>query len=1011
MGKFKFHFKNNLDYQDKAIKSTVDLLKGSIRKKSKYTINNRNISDIAYGENIEAYANGLEIGVDEMSKNLEDIQKNNGLVFDEEVKKNCIIPKDFTIEMETGTGKTYVYIKTALELSKKYGLKKFIIVVPSVAIREGVKKTLEITKEHFSKEYDPYNYFVYDSNKFSDIKGFGESKNIQIMVINIDAFNSKKNRRIYEEQESTDGNRPIDIIKQAKPIVIIDEPQSVLGKLGKDAIKELNPLMIFRYSATHKERTFDLYKLDAIDSYRQGLVKEIIVNSIEVDEDFNEPYMYFISAKEGQAKLILNIKSKNKYIRSTRTVKQNDRLIDITNNTKYEGYFIKNIGFEKGKEFIEISHINKKLTKENREFGGVESDIIKRFQIRQTIKEHLLKEIEYRKTDENRGRIKVLSLFFIDRVSNYVTYENSKRKKNGKFAKMFEEEYKKVFDELYNEKYRKLTSENFKILNKLKHQEISKIHDGYFSMDKKASFKDNYSLNKNGDYNLTTKDESTFDLIMKDKEKLLSLDNPLRFIFSHSALKEGWDNPNVFQICTLNETKSEMKKRQEIGRGLRLAVDEFGRRIEEGGKRNINRLTVMVNESYEEFTDGLQKEYEKDGVVFGVIQGDSFSNLPSSNKEEFKIGNEKSREIFDYLKKEGYLNKENKPSNKYKEDLLNGVFKLPKELDNERKEVIKILDKLTTKIVKDGHEKERISINEKAITNPEFKKLWNKIKHKTKYKFKIDSKKLIDKGIKAIKNIDIDELILLSKQSKIVIDDDGMSNDKARATGKEKINKPYFPNILLELQNTTNFSRNDIAKILSKSDVISELRKNPEKFLLEVSKRLNIAMNEYLMEEECIKYIKLGDDKCYVQENIFQETLEIFNDYIVESIGNKSIYSKFEYDSIIEQEFAKNLEKDENVVLYTKLPKEFKIDTPIGNYNPDWAIVYKTLSEEIKIYFIIETKGTLDKFKRRGSENYKIECAKKHFFALNEGVEENDKIHYEVARNHNDFEKIAIRKS
>ncbi|MFA6878465.1 MAG: DEAD/DEAH box helicase family protein, partial [Fusobacterium sp.] len=950
-------------------------------------------------------------GVDEMSKNLEDIQKNNGLVFDEEVKKNCIIPKDFTIEMETGTGKTYVYIKTALELSKKYGLKKFIIVVPSVAIREGVKKTLEITKEHFSKEYDPYNYFVYDSNKFSDIKGFGESKNIQIMVINIDAFNSKKNRRIYEEQESTDGNRPIDIIKQAKPIVIIDEPQSVLGKLGKDAIKELNPLMIFRYSATHKERTFDLYKLDAIDSYRQGLVKEIIVNSIEVDEDFNEPYMYFISAKEGQAKLILNIKSKNKYIRSTRTVKQNDRLIDITNNTKYEGYFIKNIGFEKGKEFIEISHINKKLTKENREFGGVESDIIKRFQIRQTIKEHLLKEIEYRKTDENRGRIKVLSLFFIDRVSNYVTYENSKRKKNGKFAKMFEEEYKKVFDELYNEKYRKLTSENFEILNKLKHQEISKIHDGYFSMDKKASFKDNYSLNKNGDYNLTTKDESTFDLIMKDKEKLLSLDNPLRFIFSHSALKEGWDNPNVFQICTLNETKSEMKKRQEIGRGLRLAVDEFGRRIEEGGKRNINRLTVMVNESYEEFTDGLQKEYEKDGVVFGVIQGDSFSNLPSSNKEEFKIGNEKSREIFDYLKKEGYLNKENKPSNKYKEDLLNGVFKLPKELDNERKEVIKILDKLTTKIVKDGHEKERISINEKAITNPEFKKLWNKIKHKTKYKFKIDSKKLIDKGIKAIKNIDIDELILLSKQSKIVIDDDGMSNDKARATGKEKINKPYFPNILLELQNTTNFSRNDIAKILSKSDVISELRKNPEKFLLEVSKRLNIAMNEYLMEEECIKYIKLGDDKCYVQENIFQETLEIFNDYIVESIGNKSIYSKFEYDSIIEQEFAKNLEKDENVVLYTKLPKEFKIDTPIGNYNPDWAIVYKTLSEEIKIYFIIETKGTLDKFKRRGSENYKIECAKKHFFALNEGVEENDKIHYEVARNHNDFEKIAIRKS
>ena len=820
-----------------------------------------------------------------------------------------------------------------------------------------------------------------------------------------------KNRRIYEVQEHTEGNKPIDIIKETNPVVIIDEPQSVVGNStpskpskGVEAIKALNPSLILRYSATHRARTYDIYKLSAVDAYQKGLVKEIVVNSVIVDEDFNEPYIYVadIDREKKQAKLRLNVKQKNQYVRKIKTVKQDDDLGVVTGNSKYDGFKVLEIGFKEKNEYIKIRNLSTPLDLvDNREFGSTDSDEIKRFQIRQTIKEHLEKEVKYRIANKTRGRIKVLSLFFIDKVDNYVSYKGNERVRNGKFAKMFEEEYPKVFNEIYN---KTTNSEEFEVLNELKKQDISTIHDGYFSKDKATTFTE-YKVDNDGEYKLTSKDEDTFDLIMRDKEKLLSLETPLRFIFSHSALKEGWDNPNVFQICTLNETKSKIKKRQEIGRGLRLAVDEFGRRIEEGSQRQINKLTVMVNESYEEFTETLQNEYEEAGIKFGIVESDTFAQLPSKVGEV--IGGEKSILVYNYLNENGYLDKSGELNDKFKKEVTDEIFHLPEELKEDEQIIIEKLIKLARKLdIKDGHEKRVISKNKKLITSPEFLELWERIKYKTRYEFTIDQNKLIKMGVESLKDLDIDRINIISKKAKIKIESEGITQGSTQTTATQSIRKEEFPNILLELQNSTNYSRNDIAKILVESGKLGEIRKNPERFILEVSKRLNMALNEYLMTEDCIRYVKLGDSDCYVQENIFEDTIEVFDKYIVES-KEKSIYPAFEYDSKIEKEFAEELEKDENIVLYTKLPSTFVVGTPLGNYNPDWAIVYK-VEDSYKVYFVIETKGSLDELERKGKENYKIRCAIKHFEALNK-ENQDKKIVYKVADNYKTFEKIGLK--
>ena len=590
----KLKFNPNLKYQDEAVKSVIDLFEGQNSMLSYFTVSGQQTIN-STGQGV---GNKIDISASDILENLRKVQKYHKIAPSESLSENHL---DFNIEMETGTGKTYVYLKTIFELNKIYGFTKFIIVVPSVAIKEGVYKTIEITRDHFKGLYDNviYNSFVYDSSKLEQIRNFATDSNIEIMIINIDAFNksftdpSKETKAniIHRENDRLSGYKPIELIQETNPIVIIDEPQSVMGGKGEKAVKSLNPLCTLRYSATHKEIQNLIYKLDAVDAYEMNLVKQIEVAGFESQDFHNKAYMKLISTNNKKSPITAKIeidKLMNGSIkRKTVTVKQGDDLFDISGRRDvYENYIVDEIYCEEGNEYVSFTQKDE-ILRIGKIFGDMDDLVIKRAQIRKTIEEHFDKELSL-----NEKGIKVLSLFFIDKVANYRQYDEDGNPIKGPYAKIFEEEYEKV---IRKPKYNTL-------IEKIEHVPVEEVHNGYFSVDKKGKVKDSRETKK-GKLRANKDDESTFNLIMRDKEKLLSFDSNLKFIFSHSALKEGWDNPNVFQICTLNETSSTMKKRQEIGRGLRLCVNQDGERIKDN---NINILTVMANESYSDFAKKLQ---------------------------------------------------------------------------------------------------------------------------------------------------------------------------------------------------------------------------------------------------------------------------------------------------------------------------------------------------------------------------------------------------------------------
>lgn len=565
---------------------------------------------------------------------------------------------NFTVEMETGTGKTYVYLRTIYELNKHYGFTKFVIVVPSVAIREGVYKSLQITKEHFDELYNrtPLEYFIYDSQKLDKVRNFATATTIQVMIINIDAFRKSfedpekedKANVIHRTNDRLNGYRPIEFIQQTNPIVIIDEPQSVdTTPKSKEAIASLNPLCTLRYSATHVDKYNMVYRLDAVDAYNQKLVKKIEVMSVRSEESFNVPYIKLVEVKEGKAKIELDVETRGKVKRTTKTVKYGDDLYDISGERElYRGYIVEQIDWTEGNESIEV---NGHYLRVGDVIGDIDDDTIKRYQIRKTIEEHLDKELRLRP----RG-IKVLSLFFIDKVANYRDYDKDGNPIKGKYAIMFEEEYKKL---IQKPKYRTLFNDIDVDMD------VEKVHNGYFAQDKKGRLKDTKGN--------TEADTDVYNLIMKDKERLLSLDEPLRFIFSHSALREGWDNPNVFQICTLKDSAGTyVSRRQEIGRGLRLAVNQNGERVQD---YNVNTLTVMANESYEEFVASLQKEIEEEtGVTFGKFEKHVFAKLvyiDPDTEEPVQMGYELSAKLYEELKQYDYIDENGKAKPSLKEAL------------------------------------------------------------------------------------------------------------------------------------------------------------------------------------------------------------------------------------------------------------------------------------------------------------------------------------------------------
>jgi len=858
----------------------------------------------------------------------------------------------FSVEMETGTGKTYVYLRTIFDLSRKYGFKKFVIVVPSVAIREGVLKNLEITKDHFKALFNniEYEYFVYDSQKINRLRQFAVSNSIQIMVINIDAFNKKDIAVIFKENDKLSGRQPIEFITATNPIVIIDEPQSVDNTpKAQEAIRSLNPLCTLRYSATHRNLYNHVYKLDPIKAYEMRLVKQIVVAEAKGANTFNAAYAKLAevdNTKGITAKIVIHENRPGGVREKTVKVKQGADLFVLSGEREAyrDGYVVSEITAEPGNEFVGFS--NGRILRLGEEQGGIREDLMK-VQIRNTIRKHLEKELQVK----DKG-IKVLSLFFIDRVANYRAYDEEGKPTKGKFALWFEEHYNEL---IAQERFRGLLS-----------YPVAQLHDGYFSQDKKGVLKDTRGNSE--------ADEDTYTKIMRNKEQLLSLDEPLRFIFSHSALREGWDNPNVFQICTLNETASILKKRQEIGRGLRLPVNQLGERVFD---ENLNKLTVVANESYEDFARSLQKEYEEDcGVTFGKIPITGFARITRVvDGEESMLGREASEKIWNAARAKGYLDGEGRITGAFKPG-PGFVFDIGEGFRDVEHKVLEVMEswRVERHIKKDEDERP-LRINKQVFVDPEFKKLWDRIKLKTTYSVEYSTEVLASRAIEAIRKMEKIEPVRISyREALLNAAYKGIDTAEIRSSITDIAFAGVLPDVIAYVQKETELTRSTIARILIESGRLAEFAVNPQRFMDAVVGILKRELHRLMIDG--IKYEKIADQEWSMR--LFEDK-EIIS-YLTNRLEvKKSVYDAVVYDSEIERKFAEELDRREDIKLFVKLPGWFKVETPIGEYNPDWAILKH---DDTVLYLVRETKGTKDFEKLRNAEAEKIRCGRRHFEAL-----------------------------
>lgn len=1030
----KLKFKNQ-QFQTDAVDAVVDLFKGQEKLTSTFEIST-NQQSLFDGLGV---GNKIDISAGTLLENMNEVQRRNNLAETDDIVDAYGNPRfSFCVEMETGTGKTYVYTKTIFELHKRYGFTKFIIVVPSVAIREGVYKSFEITKEHFENAYDnvPCRYFIYNSSKLSDVRQFATSSNIEIMIINIDAFKKAENI-INQAQDKLNGETAMRYIQDTNPFVIIDEPQSVDNTdKAKEAIASLHPSCVLRYSATHRERINLLYRLTPVDAYQMGLVKQICVSSNTVANDFNKPYIRLISVSNDngfRAKIEMDVQAKGGTVaRKQITVKPNDDLFLLSGEREmYDGYSVAGIDCTPGFESVEFS--NTETVMLGKAIGGVDENIIKEAQIKRTIKAHLDKELRYREQG-----IKVLSLFFIDEVKKYRTADGEK----GIYAQMFE----RCYTELMN-------SPRYESLKEQFPHDVTAVHNGYFSQDKKGVFKDT-----KGD---TTADYDTYNTIMRDKEWLLSFDCPLRFIFSHSALKEGWDNPNVFQICTLIDQKSTFTCRQKVGRGLRLCVNQNGDRIED---KNINILHVMANESFAEFAETLQKEIETEtGVKFGTLQIGLFSGMVYTEKKTvektitreqaetvvealknsgaiteagkvdtakaeivvpkelepvkeqiFKVIEEQkttaveeivgktyteevevektlsyddAKEIVTHFENKGYVSKTGKIKDTMKEALLHGTLDLPKKFEAARERLESIVNKANTSVpIRDDSKEVIVRLNKQVMLSPEFMELWGKIKQKTAYRVEINTDELIENCVKDLAEMPhIPKARLIQQTAAVDIQNAGVTYAETEFR-TEDLENTYssLPYILGIISEETLIKKSTVAEIIKRSGRAQDFLNNPQSFMeqcLDIIKR-----NRHALAIDGIKYVKLDGKEYYAQE-IFDSAELVANlDRNAVKVEH-SVYDHIIYDSsTIEKPFALALDHDPDVKMFFKIPDRFKIDTPIGTYNPDWAVLWEKNGEQ-KLYFIMETKGTTSLFDLRSPEKLKIQCGMAHFKALDNGLE------------------------
>jgi type III restriction enzyme len=871
-----------------------------------------------------------------------------------------------------------------------------MIVVPSVAIKEGVYKTLEITQDHFKSLYSgqPFDYFLYDSSKLGQVRNFATSPTIQIMVVTVGAINKKDVNNLYKDSEKTGGEAPIDLIRATQPVLIVDEPQSVDGELGngkgKQALDDMNPLCVLRYSATHVVKHNMVYRLDAVDAYERKLVKQIEVASMEVEGGHNKAFVRFLSASNTRgsitAKVELDVQRNGKVSRETVTVQDGYDLEETTGREIYRDVRIGEIRVG-GDALLEVKTPgSEEFLRPSQAIGDVDPDGIKRLMIRKTITEHLEKE----KRLAPLG-IKVLSLFFIDAVQHYRSYDEDGNPVKGKYALVFEEEHRRAaklpdFKSLFEGI--DLTSD------------AEEVHGGYFSIDKKVfSPFEERQLKKSATNEAVESDH--YNLIMKEKEKLLSFDTKLKFIFSHSALKEGWDNPNVFQICTLRDIGTERERRQTIGRGLRLAVKSKG---EDTGHRvrgfEINTLTVIATESYEEFAENLQKEIEKDtGIRFGIVEKHQFASIPVTKEDgsSARLGFEESAAIFQHLEAKGYVDAKGRVQDALKTALKSGKVELPEAFQAHHVAIKDILRKLAGRLdIKNAAERVKVNTRAAVLSGDEFRSLWDRIKHKTTYRVQFDNEKLIQDCTKAIS-----EAAPISK-ARMRIRKAGLSIGQSGVEAKERDKNSssivtieegdiVLPDVITDLQDRTQLTRRSIVEILRKSNRLADFKRNPQAFIELLGETINRTKRQALIGG--IRYQRIGEEAYYAQELFEQEELMGYMKNMVTDT-TKSVYEHVVYDSGVERTFAEQLEKNIAVKVFAKLPGWFKMPTPLGSYNPDWAILVEEEGAE-RLYFVVETKDSLFTDDLRSSEAAKIDCGKAHFRALSEG---NDGVRYIKAR-------------
>ena len=997
----KLQFKHQ-KFQADAAKAVVDVFAGQPYLTQSYMIDKGvgyHQASITDEEDFTGWRNERivpELSDDKILSNLQKVQRAGQLKPSERLEGHY----NLTIEMETGVGKTYTYIKTMYELNKHYGWSKFIVVVPSIAIREGVYKSFQVTQEHFAEEYGKkIRFFIYNSARLTEIDRFASDSSINVMIINSQAFNAKGKdaRRISMELDEFRSRRPIDVIAKTNPILIIDEPQSVEGKQTKEKLKEFNPLLTLRYSATHKaDSVYNMvYRLDAMEAYNKKLVKMISVKGIsESGSTATDGYVYLekinLSQADPTATIQFDYKGATGIRKVTKTVKEKFNLYDNSGNLdEYKnGFVVKSIdGRDDSIEFL-----NGIKLYAGEVVGKVSQEQLRRIQIRETILSHIERERQL----FHKG-IKVLSLFFIDEVAKYKQYNAAGEPFNGIYADMFEEEYKDVVEHL---QLRMGEEEYVKYLDAISARET---HAGYFSIDNKGKMTDGKIDKKER----TSDDIDAYDLIMKNKELLLDRDpvrSPVRFIFSHSALREGWDNPNVFQICTLKQSSSEVRKRQEVGRGLRLCVNQDGERMDAavlgGDVHKVNVLTVIASESYDSFAKGLQEELADAvagrpvSVTADLFKGKVITDIKGN---EQVVDADMAQSIYFDLIVNGYIDRKGALTDKYYEEKANGTVKVSEEVNDCCDSIVKILDSVyDERGMKPENARAKnveLQVDQEKLAMPQFKALWKKISPKSIYVVDFDTDELIKKAIDAVNGklriakvfFKVETGSMKEIKSKDALAQ-GTAFSKSRSdtydTSKQiRASSSVKYDLVGKIVAETGLTRKAVVQILTgiEKTVFEQFKYNPEEFILKASELINDEKATAIVQHITYNMLEESYDTSIFTEPTIKGKLD-------ENAmkAQRHLYDHIIFDSANERKFAAELDANADVAVYVKLPNSFYISTPVGRYNPDWAIAF--YEGKVKhIYFVAETKGSMSSLQLRQVEESKIHCAREHFKAISGG--------------------------